>query len=493
MKYDIVIGIETHIQLNTQTKMFCGCSTDSWKATANTHTCPTCLGLPGALPVMNKMALDKAMLVAMALHSNIPDRMKFDRKNYFYPDLAKGYQISQYDEPLALGGYVEVDDARITLVRAHLEEDVGKLTHAGPISLVDFNKGGTPLMEIVSEPVMHSAVQAKAYVQALRQLVRYLEVNDGNMEQGVIRADVNVSLQTPGKWHFEDGEFLLEDGYELNNRVEIKNLNSFRNIERAINYEVSRQEKELEAGLAITQETRGWDEVRGVTTSQRTKEEAHDYRYFPEPDLPPVAIDESWKHSIAKMLPELPGEKRQRFEQDLGLSSYTARLLCEEQGVAAWFEKAVSLYMVHDCKKSAKIVANWVLGDLAKLQNETGILLSDSGITPELLAGFLEYIDEGKVSVATVKQVLSDHFSLIEDKKTIKDFDNLLSSESLMRSDDDITPIAQSVLLANPEVVASIKAGKVSAIQFLVGQVMKESRGRAHPEAVRSILEKLLA
>jgi aspartyl-tRNA(Asn)/glutamyl-tRNA(Gln) amidotransferase subunit B len=494
MNYDIVIGIETHIQLNTATKMFCSCSANSWQQEPNTHTCPVCLGLPGALPVINKAALDKAILMGLALHADIALSSKFDRKNYFYPDLAKGYQISQYEEPLCLGGYVEVDDRRIGLVRAHLEEDVGKLVHDGDETLVDFNKGGTPLLEIVSEPVLSSSGQAKAYVQALRQLCRYIGVNEGNLEQGTIRADINISLQDPGRWKYEEGAFVLDSGYVLHRRVEIKNLNSFRNIERAIDFEVSRQSHLLESGHEIEQETRGWDDVHGKTVSQRSKEEAHDYRYFPEPDLPPLVVDRAWVEHLSATLPELPAFKRRRFMDTYGLGEYDATLLTAEIAMAEWFEQATQQLVKGDPDSSrlslkAKIVANWLLGEISRLQNSSGVLLLASHLSPDKLVDILQRIEAGSLSSTNAKSIVAECYIADLTVEQIMAQQGLASVPVAI----NLEPLAQALLERHADVVASIKAGKRSAIQFLVGQLLKETRGQARPDDVRAILERLLA
>jgi aspartyl-tRNA(Asn)/glutamyl-tRNA(Gln) amidotransferase subunit B len=490
MNYDVVIGIETHIQLNTQTKMFCRCSAQVWQTVPNTHVCPACLGLPGALPVMNKNALDKAILLGLALHSTVAQHSKFDRKNYFYPDLAKGYQISQYDEPINVGGYVEVDGAKIGLIRAHLEEDVGKLTHAQSGTLVDFNKGGIPLMEIVSEPVIRSSAEAKSYVQALRQLVRYLGINDGNMERGSIRADINISLQKPGQWRYLDGRFETNGSYQLSQRAEIKNVNSFRNIERAIDHEIQRQSIILDQGGHIEQETRGWDEVKGITTSQRTKEDAQDYRYFPEPDLPPLVIDHLWVEQIRQILPELPYPKTQRFIEEYQLAPSEARLLTMERQNADWFETAVAALRKNSGQsvQVPKLVANWMLGELAKLQNDNQCLISESQLRPDQLAQILLLVEQGQLTTANAKEVVGEVFVHGSDPGSI-----ILERGLIQVSNaDDLLPVAQRVVDANADAVANLKAGKASAMQFLVGQVMKETKGRANPGSVKEILDKIL-
>ena len=496
MTYDVIIGIETHIQLNTRTKMFCRCSTDSWQAAPNTHVCPVCLGLPGALPVLNKAGLDKALLVGLALHAQVQERAKFDRKNYFYPDLAKGYQISQFDQPLHLGGYVEVLGEKIGLTRAHLEEDVGKLTHEGDKSLVDFNKAGTPLLEIVSEPVIHSAASAKAYVQTLRQLMRYIGVNEGNLEKGTMRADVNISLQEPGKWHYASGAFTVEPGYAMNNRVEVKNLNSFRHIERAIIYEIERQTHQLGKGDTIAQETRGWDDPSGKTTLQRSKEEAHDYRYFPEPDLPPLQISPDWIASVLLQLPELPADKLHRFMEQYGLSDYDAQVITEERPLAEWFEEAVrcAIQVAQNqgtevaSKTIAKTVLNWMMGELAKLQNDRQIPLWEANILPAHLAEVMWLVDEGRLSTASAKEVLGVVFEIGIDPQQYVAKMGLTQ----LSATADLEPIVDWVIASNTDAVAKYLAGKESSMMFLVGQVMKETQGRAKPDVVKNLLTERL-
>lgn len=494
MKYDVIIGIETHIQLKTATKMFCRCSADFFEQPANTHTCPVCLGLPGALPLINKRALDQALLMGLALHADVAEQVHFDRKNYFYPDLAKGYQISQYDQPLNIGGWVEVDGRRIGLIRAHLEEDVGKLAHDGNNSLVDFNKGGVPLLEIVSEPVIRSAAEAKAYVQQLRQIARYIGVNDGNLERGSMRADINVSLQESGKWSYQDGQFSLEDGYTLHKRVEVKNVNSFKAIERAVEFEITRQSALLDNGQEIVQETRGWDEAKGETVSQRGKEEAHDYRYFPEPDLPPLHIDRQWAKEISLRLPEMAVAKQQRFKDQYGLNDYDARLLTEDRLAADWFEQAVSAHVAgHEPEadrlhQSAKAVANWMLGELARLQNELQVSIAESQLLPAQLASVLEMIQTHMISGTSAKQIVATTYVTGKDpRELVKE----LGLEQVSGS-DDLKPIAEKVIADNAGAVANYKGGKTSSLMFLVGQVMKETDGKAKPDVVRGILEHLL-
>lgn len=491
MNFDVVIGIETHIQLATQSKMFCSCKADSWQEAPNTHTCPVCLGLPGALPTINKFALEQAMLMGLALQAKVAPKTHFDRKNYFYPDLAKGYQISQFDEPLNVGGWVEVDGQKIELIRAHLEEDVGKMTHGHPGSLVDFNKGGTPLLEIVSGPVLTSAAQARSYVQTLRQLARYLQVSDGNLEQGSLRADINISLQVPHSWALDGLEIIAVDGATLNPRTEVKNVNSFKSIERAVEYEIKRQTELLSNNQALVQETRGWDEAKGKTTSQRSKEEAHDYRYFPEPDLPPLVIDEAWVEEIRRRLPELPLAKRQRFMSDYGLNEREAVALVEDRGVADWYEAALQSFSSSETASvdEAKTVANWMLGEVSRLQNDHLTLVTESKLTATELAATLLLVQAGTISAASGKEVIAELFVNGGTATAIVESKGL----GQVGSADDLEPVIKAVIAANPDVVEKIKAGKTASMQFLVGQVMKETRGRAKPDVVQQLLERLLA
>jgi aspartyl-tRNA(Asn)/glutamyl-tRNA(Gln) amidotransferase subunit B len=489
MKYDVVIGIETHIQLKSATKMFCRCSADFFGVEPNSHTCPTCLGLPGGLPVANKFAIEQAILTGLALHGEIATESAFDRKNYFYPDLAKGYQISQYDKPLVTGGWVSVDGEKIGLIRAHLEEDVGKLAHTADGSAIDFNKGGVPLLEIVSEPVITSAAQAKRYVQTLRQLVRYIGVNDGNLERGTMRADINISLQEAGKYYVDQGSFVVADGYRLNNRVEVKNVNSFRSIERAVEYEIRRQQEQLEAGREIIQETRGWDEASGKTTGLRGKEEAHDYRYFPEPDLPPLRIDRPWVDAIASRLPELPGERIGRLQQQYRLGEYEARLLAEEKATADWFESAVSDYAGRslsgtDNSRVAKSVANWMLGEVARLQNEHQKLLTESALSPAQLIDVMQLVDGGKISGTSAKQLVAELFVNGGSATDLVQLHNMKQ----VSDDEALRPVIEKVLLENEDAVANYRAGKEAALMFLVGQVMRHTKGTAKPEVVKRLI-----
>lgn len=501
MKYEVVIGIETHIQLKTQSKMFCGCSADFFNQKPNIHTCPVCLGLPGALPVINKGALEQAMRMGLALNANVQKRAHFDRKNYFYPDLPKGYQISQYDEPLNIGGSIDVEGREIGIMRAHLEEDVGKLTHDGSRSLIDFNKSGVPLMEIVSEPVIKSAAEAKNYVQALRHIARYIGVNDGDLERGTMRADINISLQTPGSYEWKDGEFVVADGVDMSKRVEVKNVNSFRSIERAVEYEIGRQTEILEGGGVIEQETRGWDEAKGKTVSQRSKEEAHDYRYFPEPDLPPLSIDEEWVTSLKSTLPELPQAKKARFVQEYGLGEYDARLLCEEPENANWYEEAVKASLssadkadpqegseAPDKSRMAKLIANWMTGELARLQNEQQILIADSKLTPYELATVIKLIKRGSVSGTSAKQLVQ---TLFADGGFAVELVKQLGLEQVSSS-SELDPIVDQVIAGNQDAVANYQGGKTGSLMYLVGQVMRETRGRANAAEVQKLLESKL-
>lgn len=431
------------------------------------------------------------MLVGLALNSTIASQAKFDRKNYFYPDLAKAYQITQYDQPLAIGGQVVIDGQTVELVRAHLEEDVGKLSHSGNHSLVNFNKGGTPLLEIVSKPMIHSAAQARAYVQTIRQIVRYIGVNEGNLERGTMRADVNVSLQVPGSWQYAGDGLEPLNSATLNNRVEIKNLNSFKAIERAVEYEVKRQAERLDKGQTIDQETRGWDEAHQKTITQRSKEEAHDYRYFPEPDLPPLEISDDWINQVRQQLVELPLAKKQRFIGQYQLSDYDASLLVEERTTADWFEQAVAELVNQaniEAPAAAKQACNWMIGELARLANDRQMAIDQSQLQPAQLATIIKLVLSQEISAANAKQLAEAAF----DHQA--DINQLVQDRGFKQISDTaaIETLIDQVIAGNPDAVANIQNGKLTAAQFLVGQVMKLSKGQAKPDTVRQLLSQKL-
>ena len=477
--YEVVIGLEVHAQLNTRSKMFCGCASDYFAAPPNTRVCAVCLGMPGVLPVINRSAVDLTILTGLALGCTIPPHSKFDRKNYPYPDLMKGYQISQYDEPLCSGGVVpiELDGERreIELERIHLEEDTARLLHRegdGGYSLLDVNRSGVPLMEIVSTPDMHSSEEAVAYLRELRRTLRYLDVSDADMEKGSFRCDANISLRRPGD--------------PLGSKVEIKNMNSFRAVQRAIESEIRRQTVVLDSGGSVEQETRGYIDATGGTASQRSKEEAHDYRYFPEPDLPPLEIGEARLADIRARLPELPDAKRERFEREYGLAATEASLLAETRARADAFEAAVAASK----PERAPAVARWLIGDVAALLNQAGgdAELADTPLTPGHVAELVGLVEDEVITAATAKQVLVAAFESGDTPAAIVEARGLAQ----LRDDEGLARIAAEVIDANAQAVADYRGGKESAIKFLVGQVMRATRGRADPNEAQSALRSVL-
>jgi len=469
--YEAVIGLECHVQLATRSKMFCGCPTDYAGAAPNTHVCPICLGMPGVLPVINRTAVEYTLMTGLAINATIPSATKFDRKNYPYPDLVKGYQISQYDLPLVKGGWVEIsvdgDTRRIQLERVHLEEDTGKLTHISGGSLVDFNRSGMPLMEMVSQPDLRTPAEARAYLQKLRAILRTLGVSNADMEKGQLRCDVNVSLRPVGQAKF-------------GTKVEVKNLNSFRSVQRALEYEIVRQAAALDAGETIPQETRGWLDDRGVTVSQRSKEEAHDYRYFPEPDLPPVFVEEAWLERLRSQLPELPDARRARYMQAFGLGPYDAEALSTDQWAAQLFEGTVA------AGADAKKAANWIQNDVARLRGESA---DGHALEAGHLAELIHLVDDGAIGISTARQILPSVFA------TGRSPSALVEEQGLAQVSDTgaLEQTVREVLAANPAPVADYRSGKLTAINFLKGQVMKASRGKANPSVVEELLKKLLA
>jgi aspartyl-tRNA(Asn)/glutamyl-tRNA(Gln) amidotransferase subunit B len=473
--YEAVIGLECHVQLATHSKMFCGCPSDYSGAAPNTHVCPICLGMPGVLPVINRVAVEYTLLTGLAMNSEIPEATKFDRKNYPYPDLVKGYQISQYDMPLVKGGWVEIttpanpEGRRIRLERVHLEEDTGKLTHAPGGSLVDFNRSGVPLMEMVSQPDLRSPAEARAYLLKLRAILRTLGVSDADMEKGQLRCDVNVSLRPVGQ-------------EQLGTKVEVKNLNSFRAVQHSLEYEIVRQTEVLNRGERIPQETRGWVEERGVTVSQRSKEEAHDYRYFPEPDLPPLFVERAWVEQLRQRLPELPDARRIRYVESFGLGAYDAEALSTDGVVARLFEDTVR------AGADAKKAANWIQNDVARLRdsNDDGHVLD-----PKHLAELIQLVDDGVIGISAARQVLPE---VLKDR-TGKGPRRLVEEMGLAQVSDSsaLEEAARTAITLNPAAVADYKSGKDTAINFLKGQVMKATRGKANPSIVEEILRKLLS
>ncbi|MEO8456305.1 MAG: Asp-tRNA(Asn)/Glu-tRNA(Gln) amidotransferase subunit GatB [Chloroflexota bacterium] len=480
-RYETVIGIEVHAQLLTRSKMFCSCPMPMLESPPNTHVDPVCLGMPGVLPVINRAAIDLTIMTGLALNCEIATEAKFDRKNYHYPDLMKGYQISQYDLPICKNGWLEIEVdgvvKRVGITRVHLEEDTARLTHKSDpatgetYSLVDVNRAGVPLMEIVSEPDIRSAEEARAYLQKLRQILRYIGASRANMDEGNMRCEPNVSIRPTGTEPFGQ-------------KVELKNINSFKHAYDAIHFEEKRQAETLDSGGRIIQETRGWREDTNQTVSQRTKEGAEDYRYFPEPDLPPLLISREWVDGIRATMPELPDAKRARFAEQYSLSEYDARGLADSRSRASFFEDAVAI----SGADKAKIVANWITGDFARLLNAANQTIDDAKITPQTLADLIALQESGTISGKTAKDVFEQMFQSGRAPKTIVDEQGLGQIEA----GDEVSAAADAAIAANPKAAADYRGGKEEAIKFLVGQVMKETRGRARPDDVTAILKEKL-
>jgi aspartyl-tRNA(Asn)/glutamyl-tRNA(Gln) amidotransferase subunit B len=474
MEFESVIGLEVHAQLLTRTKIFCGCSTE-FGAPPNTHTCPVCLGMPGVLPVLNQKVVEYSILMALATHCAIAHNSRFARKNYFYPDLPKGYQISQYELPIAEHGYINVEingtKKKIGITRIHMEEDAGKLKHDlyRPVSLVDFNRTGVPLIEIVSEPDIRSPEEAGQYLRHLRSILRYLEICDGNMEEGSFRCDANVSIRPVG-------------AEEFGTRAELKNMNSFKNVEKALAYEIERQKSIVEDGGEVVQETRLWDDDKGITVSMRGKEEAHDYRYFPDPDLVPLVIDEEWIASVKDVLPELPEEKKERFITEYDLPSYDAEVLTTGKDLADYFEACVKKF------SQPKQVSNWVMGPLLGVLKAQEKEIGESPVSSDRLAGLLKLIDSGTISGKIAKTVFEEMV------KTGKSPKEIVEKKGLVQVTDTgaIEEIVKNILSQLPDEVEAYKGGKKKLLGFFVGQVMKETKGKANPQIVNEILRKLL-
>jgi len=498
-----IIGLEIHTQLKTDSKMFCFCSAAYFGAAPNTHTCPTCLGLPGALPVINEKAVEQTVRVGLALNCTIPEESKFDRKNYFYPDLAKGYQISQFDQPLCAGGHLDIvladgQTRHIGITRAHLEEDTAKSQHiktdSDEYTLIDFNKSGVPLLEIVSEPDLRSIEEASAYARKVRQIVRYIGGSDADMEKGQLRFDINVSI---GIFDSEAEREAARTNNQLPDRhtpiVEVKNLNSFSMLEKSLAYEIERQTAEYEQTGVLSamgnKETRGWDDLAGETVHQRSKEEAHDYRYFPEPDLPPLQLDRDYVDKLGAELPELPDAKVSRFIESYAIKQEDAVVLVAENAEAAWFEQAVAAYAEStgaDVKKGAAEITKWLNGEVTYQLRELDKNLLESGFQPEFLASLVSLIDSGKISGKIAKDVLPEALQRRIDPAVI------VLEKGLEQVSDEgaLQQVIAEVANENPAVVEQVKAGKDSAIMFLVGQVMKKTRGQANPPMVQQMFKK---
>jgi aspartyl-tRNA(Asn)/glutamyl-tRNA(Gln) amidotransferase subunit B len=474
MKYEAVIGLEVHAQLLTESKIFCSCST-KFGAPPNTHVCPICLGMPGVLPVLNKRVVEFAMKMALATHCRINPFSVFARKNYFYPDLPKGYQISQYEYPLAEDGWVEIEvngqKKKIGIIRIHMEEDAGKLIHDPykPISYVDFNRTGVPLIEIVSKPDIRSPEEAVAYLKKLRTILRYLGICDGNMEEGSFRCDANISLRPVGSEKF-------------GTKTELKNMNSFRHVQRALAYEIERQAAILDEGGSIVQETRLWDESKGITRSMRGKEEAHDYRYFPDPDLVPVEIDEAWIEEVRKTLPELPDEKKERFIKQYNLRSYDADVLTSSKELADYFEAVVKA-----CD-NPKLASSWVMSELLGKLHQDKKEITECPIPPERLGELIKLIADGTISGKIGKTVFEEMY------ETGAAPSEIVKKKGLVQITDEnvLREIAEKILAAHPKEVEQYKAGKEKLLGFFIGQMMKETKGKANPQLANKIFKELL-
>jgi len=499
MKYDTIIGLEIHAELKTKSKMFCGCDNDAHGKAPNTTVCPICLGHPGTLPVPNRQAIDWTILTGLALDCHISEVSKFDRKNYFYPDLPKGYQISQYDQPLAYGGFLVIDGQKVLITRIHLEEDTGKSLHSPDQTLLDFNRAGTPLMELVTEPVIKDAATAKKFGQAYQQILRYLEISNADMEKGEMRCEANISVQAEGSWKYEEGEIRpAKKGGSLNNKVEVKNINSFRAMERAINYEIARQTESLEAGEEIAAETRGWNEDKGETFSQRSKETSADYRYFPEPDIPPLKISPEQISELRATLPELPSNKKRRFGQEYGLSPDVSEILVSDKNLAAWTERVISELDAwieangddadRQEKKLAKTAANWITRELTKYLKADNKKIDDLKMTAENFAELICLVYQGKINAAAGQSILEKMYYEGGDPTDI------MAERGLEQMDDNtaLEKVVLKIIADNPAQVAQYRSGKTNIFQFFVGQVMAETNGKANPKIVKELLERLL-
>jgi aspartyl-tRNA(Asn)/glutamyl-tRNA(Gln) amidotransferase subunit B len=474
MEYEPVIGMEVHVEINTKSKVFCACAND-FHAPPNTHVCPICLGMPGVLPVMNREMINKSVAVGLALNCTISRWSKMDRKNYFYPDQSKNYQISQYDLPLCHDGFLDYElngeKKRVGITRAHLEEDTARNNHTlgARESGIDFNRCGVSLLEIVTEPDLRSADETYAFLNALKQILEYLDVSDCNMEEGSLRAEPNISIRPVGTEPF-------------GTKTEVKNVASFSGVQKSIEFEVKRQAKVLGEGGELTQETRGWDADKGITVAQRSKESAHDYRYFPEPDLVPIVVDEAWEKDILQSLPELPLPKKHRFETDYQLSEYDAGVLTATMPMADYYETTVKAGAPN------KLAANWITGDFQALLSEHKTVITDSKIKPEHIAHMIGLIEDGTISGKIAKDVIVDMFDTGKEPKT------LVEEKGLVQISDtgELESIIQEILDANPGPVEDYRAGKKQAKGFLVGQSMKATKGKANPKVVQEILGKLL-
>ena len=475
IKYETVIGLEVHCRISTKTKMFCRCSNDIFNEAPNRHTCPICMGFPGMLPLINEEAIQKGIKAALALGCGIPEFSKMDRKSYFYPDLPKGYQISQYDLPVSKNGKIIIkkedgSEKEIGVTRLHLEDDAGKLTHTSGGTLVDYNRSGTPLMEIVSEPDMRNVEEASLYARQLQKIVRYVGASDADMEKGQMRFDPNISLRPVGQ-------------KEFGVRAEVKNLNSFRSLEKAVAYEIERQTEILDGGGQVVQETRGWDDNKEVTISQRSKEEAADYRYFPEPDIPPLVVTREMVEALKKEIPELPDAKAKRYQDELSLAERDAHQIASDPMLADYFESATKI------SGEPKKTANWILSELTALLNVNGISIIENNLSAENLGKLVKLIEDGTITGKIAKDIFVELYEKNADPEKLIEEKGL----KVMSDTGELEGICQAVMDRNPQMVADFKGGKEKAIGGLVGQVMGATKGSANPKIVNEILRKLLA
>lgn len=500
MDYDIIIGLEIHAELATKSKMFCACANYADGAEPNTNVCPICLGHPGTLPAVNQEALNYGLLLGLALNCHINAFSKFDRKNYFYPDLPKGYQISQYDLPIAYGGYLTIAPGRdIGITRVHLEEDTGKSSHDhAHHSVVDFNRAGAPLVEMVSEPVIRDAIEAKKFCQSFQQILRYLNISDANMEKGQMRCEANISLQAKDKWEYVDGLIKPLGDYELNHKVEVKNINSFRAVEKAIKYEIKRQEELLDKGKKILAETRGWNENEGKTKEQRTKETAADYRYFPEPDIPPLIISDEMLKTISANLVELPQNKTERFRAEYNLSPYDAEVLTTDKDFANYTEKVFSeLHAWVEADKDgweqhktelAKLASNWLTSELMKHMKINRQTIKEVKITPENFAELVTLLFEGKINSSAGQIILNQMYQIGGDPSDIMEKLNLQQLDN----DEELNKTIAKVVEENPEQVEEYLKGKESVMKFLIGKTMSATAGKANPKNLPEVIKKII-
>ncbi len=497
--YDVIIGLEIHAGLNTKSKMFCSCANET-SAQANSNVCPICLGHPGTLPTVNKEAVESTVLLGLALGSTINQHSKFDRKNYFYPDLPKGYQISQFDIPFCEGGQLEVNNQKVAITRIHLEEDTGRLSHPqfSDESLVDFNRAGTPLIEMVTEPVIRDSATAKAFGQRYQQVLRYLHISNADMEKGEMRCEANISLQKKGSWKYKDGHIIPIGKAKLNHKVELKNINSFRAMEKAIEFEIKRQSTLIDKGETIPSETRGWNENKEETVRQRVKESSADYRYFPDPDLPPITISSSWLKEIKAKMVELPWNSENRLHKEYGLSEYDAAILATDTKLAAFFEATVSEMQAwiksekdsweRQDKTLCKLAVNWLTNELLKHLNEKNLLIDACKVSPENFAELMLMIHQGKVNSSAAQAILNEMIKTGGEPNAIMKKLNL----EIVNDEEVLVEAIKKILKDKPDQVAEYKKGKTTVIQFFIGQVMAATKGAANPATVKTLLEKYL-